>query len=616
MGASNKRENRKKARNADFKQTGKKRASKNHRSNKQNQYAANDCIENYDGGRVIKPKFERQRPTPLLPKTENQQHYIDSLYDNTITIATGSAGCVDKDTEFLSQDGWKKISEYSEGDKVMQVNQMGLEATLVDPDAYIKKPCDWFYAIESERGSINQCLSPEHNVAYTVKSKTRLNKINIEEAMRRNDINTEGFIGKVPCVYDYSDGWSIGLSKDMIRLGVALKADGSLQTESTGYYVVRLKKERKKDRLREILDGLQYDYKTYEQEHTGYTIFILYAPWCSKYLSDWMMCDKEDAQVIMEEYKFWDGEVNPSGNRMSRFSTTIKSEADALQYFANICGFRANINVLDRVGGTHVVNGKEYQRKSVEYNVTVSTRTHIQLLPKNNKTGEKNKPKVVISEDGYKYCFTVPSGFLVLRRNDCVFITGNSGKTYIPAYKAAELYCDGLIDKIFITRPYAHLGVDYGATPGTDFEKLAGFVRPMLDTLKKAMGEGKYNYCIDNEIIEVSPLEKIQGRSFDERCVIICDEAQNATRPQLVSLVTRIGEDIEYLSICGDPRQSIRNGYNALDFITDFLERNKISDVGVIRFLEEDCVRSGIVREILIALDKEGGFYADLQKQS
>ena len=187
-----------------------------------------------------------------------------------------------------------------------------------------------------------------------------------------------------------------------------------------------------------------------------------------------------------------------------------------------------------------------------------------------------------------------------------------SGKSYVASYRAAELYCEGLIDKIFITRPYAHLGTDYGATPGSDFEKLESFVRPMLDALKKAMGEGKYNYCIDNGIIEVAPLEKIQGRSFDEPCVLICDEAQNASRAQLISLSTRIGSEIEYLAICGDPRQSIVKGYNALEYLTDFFERNKIPNVGVVRFTEEDCVRSGIVKDILIALEKEGGYYADL----
>lgn len=566
-------------------------------------------------GRKVKEKFAKERHIEALQaKTLAQKAYLKSLKENIITVATGHSGCVDAETEFLSQDGWKKISEYNDGDKVMQVSQMGLEATLVEPISYIKKPCEWFYAIKSERGSIDQWLSPDHNVAYSVRSKTRLNKKNIEDVLRINDRNKNGFEGTVPCVYDYSDGFNLGLSENHLRLAVALKADGYLQTESTGYYTVRLKKERKIKRLKYILDSMDYDYNVRYQESTGYEIFTLRAPWCSKRLSDWMMCSKEDAQIIMDEYSFWDGDVNPIGNRMSRFSTTIKEEADAMQYFGNICGFRSTISISNRAGEESTINGKEYSRKSVNYNVLFTSTTHVELLPYNKGTGEKTYPEKVPSVDGYKYCFTVPSGYLVLRRNDKVFVTGNSGKTFCATYRACQLLNSGLIDRIIITRPYAHLGKDAGAVPGGDFEKYAPMVRPMLDVCKKTLGEGKYNYCIEKEIIEIAPLEKIQGRSFDEPCAIIADEMQNATRAQSVSLMTRLGEEVAFLAICGDPRQSIKKEHlNTLDWTEKFLLKYKIGNVGVIRFTENDCVRSGMVREILVALENEGGYYTDLE---
>lgn len=190
--------------------------------------------------------------------------------------------------------------------------------------------------------------------------------------------------------------------------------------------------------------------------------------------------------------------------------------------------------------------------------------------------------------------------------------SAGSGKSYCASYKAAQLLQCGEIDKIYITRPYAHLGKDYGATPGDDAEKLTPFCRPMLDTLKKVLGEGKYNYCLEKGDIEIAPLEKIQGRSFDEPCVIIADECQNATKPQMLSLVTRLGEEVRYLAILGDPRQSIERGENALDWITNFFDRHEIQGVSIIEFTEEDCVRSGIVRDILVAFEKDGGFYNQL----
>lgn len=186
------------------------------------------------------------------------------------------------------------------------------------------------------------------------------------------------------------------------------------------------------------------------------------------------------------------------------------------------------------------------------------------------------------------------------------------GKTYCPSYLAAQKLLAKKIDKIILTRPYAHLGKDYGATPGTDFEKLEPFCRPMLDTIKSVVGPEKYEYYVSHKIIEIAPLEKIQGRSMDERCCIIADEIQNATKPQVLSLVTRLGEEVDFLAICGDPRQSVTRGENALDWITAFFKRNSINDVGITLFTEEDCVRSGIVKDILIAFEKEGGFYSTL----
>jgi len=203
-----------------------------------------------------------------------------------------------------------------------------------------------------------------------------------------------------------------------------------------------------------------------------------------------------------------------------------------------------------------------------------------------------------------------------LNENIITVATGHSGvgKTYCATYRACQLLNSGLIDKIIITRPYAHLGKDAGSVPGDDFDKYYPMVRPMLDVCKKVLGLGKYQYSIDKQIIEVCPLEKIQGRSLDESCAVIADEMQNATRPQAVSLMTRLGEEVSFLAICGDPRQAIhKNGLNTLDWTERFLSKYKINDVGIIRFTEEDCVRSGIVLEILKGLEKEGGYYTDLE---
>lgn len=188
-----------------------------------------------------------------------------------------------------------------------------------------------------------------------------------------------------------------------------------------------------------------------------------------------------------------------------------------------------------------------------------------------------------------------------------VIATGHAGvgKTYIGSYHAAEMFLKGYIEKIIVARPYISLGKDIGHLPGTEYEKLYPFVRTMLDTIKKVVGDGKFQYMVEHGQIEVQPIEKIQGRSFDERCIIVVDELQNTYPDQMRSLVTRIGEGCQMV-LCGDPRQTCIKGRNGLDYIEGVITSNNIKGTAIIKFDEDDIVRSGMVKDFIIAFEKEG----------
>ena len=69
-------------------------------------------------------------------------------------------GCVDKETEFLSPNGWIKIDQYN-GEDVMQFHPYNGTSEYVKPLAYIKEPCDEFIHFKTKYG-IDQMLSKEH----------------------------------------------------------------------------------------------------------------------------------------------------------------------------------------------------------------------------------------------------------------------------------------------------------------------------------------------------------------------------------------------------------------------------------------------------------------------
>lgn len=189
-----------------------------------------------------------------------------------------------------------------------------------------------------------------------------------------------------------------------------------------------------------------------------------------------------------------------------------------------------------------------------------------------------------------------------------VVATGHAGtgKTFIAAAHAAQEFMKGHVSKIIIARPNKAMGQDGGHLPGTEFEKLYPYVRNMLDVLKRVLGDGKFQYMVEHDQIEVQPIEKIRGRSFDEKCVVIIDETQNTSPDQIKSIVTRIGEGCQMV-LCGDPVQTDIRGESGLSYITAVIARHNISDTFVVSFTDNDIVRSGMVREFILAFEKDRG---------
>lgn len=558
-------------------------------------------------GKRPKAKFVEQREeevknNPLVPRNEKQKNYIRMMEDPDVglIIATGYAGCVDADTEFLSEKGWKKISDYTSGDKVMQVSEQGLNAELVHPNNFVKVPCDSFYHFKGSRG-LDQMLSHDHHIAYTVKNKEKLNKklvIDVVEDLNKN----KKLSGKFPTIYNFN-GIPLNLTEADIRLGVAIKADAHLATKNTSRFVFRLKKKRKIERLFKLLEETNKEFKIYPKSE-GYTVVSVYAPEHTKNLKDWFLCSKEDAEIVVDEYKYWDGDYNPVGNRLSRFSTSKREEADAMQYFFNICGYRSTVSKQTKESSFYV-NGKIYNYpESVVYVVSKTKQTHLSLTPQNRKTGEILKPDKVKSKDGYKYCFEVPSSFLVLRRNGNVFITGNTSKTYIPTVIACDLLRTKKIERIIFTRPNISNSKSLGMFKGTMVEKISLWLMPVMNILRERLGENTLELYIKRRQIDFVPMEVVKGYSA-ENCVFICDEAEDLSLDEAKKIVTRQGENCKMV-LAGDISQSELKDKSGLKLLLDMTKRHDTLKVGVVDFNNiGDIVRSDQCKNWIIAFRKD-----------
>ena len=346
---------------------------------------------------------------------------IKGLILGEVTILSGLNGCVDCDTEFFDGTKWKKISDFKQGDKVLQYNQDGT-TELVIPQRYIKSECSTLHLMKTKYG-VNQCLSDEHNVVYCT-SKGNLAKKRMSDLIKQHNGSTYGFNGRFYTTFKYN-GIGIDLTDEQIRVMCAVICDGSFCTNFANKKIVRIniKKHRKKERLERLLKeaNIPFRKEQYNPKDKEYNTYLFESPRVEKEFSDyWYNCSNKQLRVIADEILNWDGYIT---YKRKSFSSTSKKTADFVQFVFSATGKRSTILVDDRVGSYHS-NGK-YQYKSVCYHVHICSNNMVSLI----NTKEKTKIEDYPTQDGYKYCFTVPSGMLVLRRDGRINITGNSGKS-------------------------------------------------------------------------------------------------------------------------------------------------------------------------------------------
>lgn len=364
--------------------------------------------------------------------TDEQIQGIESGLVNNVTVITGLAGCVDCDTEFFDGTKWKKISEFEEGDLVLQYNMDGT-AELVKPLMYYKHPKDYLWHFKTKYG-VDQCLSEEHNCVLR-SPKGVVKKEKFASVLQR--CQESRFYDKFMTTFVY-DGPGIDLSDEMIRICVASSADGyyskkMIRSDAYTYNRCRfnLTKKRKIKRIIELAKaaGLKYEIHHFNKKKqiNSYDIFVFMPFRFKEFPLEWYQCSLHQKQIIADEIMFWDGNYNEN----NRYSTTIKENADFVQFVFSSLGVRATIRTQDRRGLIKRADGKDYYRKSIEYTVSKAHNQDVGLTAYRGGTAPKTKFEQYKTKDGYEYCFSVPSEMLVLRRNDRIFITGNSGKSTV-----------------------------------------------------------------------------------------------------------------------------------------------------------------------------------------
>lgn len=171
-----------------------------------------------------------------------------------------------------------------------------------------------------------------------------------------------------------------------------------------------------------------------------------------------------------------------------------------------------------------------------------------------------------------------------------------TGKSHIAATAAGIALIEKKISKIVICRPAVESGRGLGFLPGEIHEKWAPYFKPVRAILEKRLGSSHVDNLIKNGQIEIAPLEYLRGSTF-ENAFVILDEAQNTTKKEMLTFLTRIGHNCTVV-IDGDIQQvDIREPSGLVDMLNRL---QGMRDYSVCEFTEDEIVRDPLVKEILI----------------
>src|SRR5260370_32905435 len=118
--------------------------------------------------------------------------------------------------------------------------------------------------------------------------------------------------------------------------------------------------------------------------------------------------------------------------------------------------------------------------------------------------------------------------------------TDGPGKTYLAMAKAVKALQAKEVNRIILTRPAVEAGERLGFLPGTLYEKIDPYLRPLYDALHDMLDPESIPRLMAAGTIEVAPLAYMRGRTLNDSFIIL-DEAQNTSAEQMKMFLTRLG---------------------------------------------------------------------------
>ncbi|MBT8226131.1 MAG: PhoH family protein [Dactylosporangium sp.] len=177
-----------------------------------------------------------------------------------------------------------------------------------------------------------------------------------------------------------------------------------------------------------------------------------------------------------------------------------------------------------------------------------------------------------------------------------------TGKTYLAMAKAVQALQAKQVNRIILTRPAVEAGERLGFLPGTLYDKIDPYLRPLYDALHDMIDPESIPKLISAGTIEVAPLAYMRGRTLNDAFILL-DEAQNTTPEQMKMFLTRLGFGSKIV-VTGDITQVDLPGgtRSGLKIVRDIL--GQVEDVHFTQLGSADVVRHRLVTDIVDAYER------------
>ena len=198
-------------------------------------------------------------------------------------------------------------------------------------------------------------------------------------------------------------------------------------------------------------------------------------------------------------------------------------------------------------------------------------------------------------------------------KNIVAYGVAGTGKTFITLYNALKEVLDDSTpyERVYIVRSLVSTR-EIGFLPGDHEDKSTLYQIPYKNMVKymfqmpsDADFEMLYGNLKSQETIKFWSTSFLRGTTLDN-AIIIVDEFQNLNFHELDSIITRVGENSK-ICFCGDASQTDLVKTNDKNGIVDFINiLRKMISFDIIEFDVDDIVRSGLVKEYIIAKLQSG----------